>query len=184
MTRRFLRGSALLVLLLLTATIANPALAAHEEGPTFKWPRPLNFALIEAFDKNLSGSMWLMSKGLDPRLTTAKGNPLGAEFEPQDARIRGITPQSGGGGQGPLVPYRNPSPKFSRNILVTRDFSRVPFQTEPHLAVNPKDPEHLILGLIDYNFPGITTYNSIDAGVTWEGPYQVKYPSGDSGRRR
>ena len=181
MTRRFLRGSALLVLLLLTATTAGSALAAHEEGPTFKWPRPLDFPLIEAFDKNLSGSMWLMSQGLDPRLTTAKGNPLGAEFEPKDAQIRGITPQSGGGGQGPLVPYRNPSPKFSRNILVTRDFSRVPFQTEPHLAVNPKDPEHIILGLIDYNFPGITTYNSIDAGVTWEGPYQVKYPSGDLG---
>ena len=84
MTRRFLRGSALLVLLLLTAITANSALAAHEEGPTFKWPRPLDFPLIEAFDKNLSGSMWLMSKGLDPRLTTAKGNPLGAEFEPKD----------------------------------------------------------------------------------------------------
>ncbi|MDA0988274.1 MAG: BNR-4 repeat-containing protein [Chloroflexi bacterium] len=181
MTRRFLRASVLLILLLTTASLSNSALAGHEQGPTFSTPRPLDSSLMEAFQKNLSGSSWLMAEGLDPRLTTLKGNPLGREFPPQEAKIRGISPQAGGGGQGPLVPYRSPSPKFSRNILVTRDFSRAPFQTEPHLAVDPKDPEHLILGVIDYSFPGITTYNSIDGGATWEGPYQVKYPSGDLG---
>ena len=181
MTRRPLRIGALLVLLLITASLSNAALAKHDEGPTFTTPRPLDSSLMEAFQKNLSGSMWLIAQGLDPRLTTAKGNPLGREFPPQSPQVRGIAPQAGGGGQGPLVPYRSPSPKFSRNILVTRDFSRVPFQTEPHLAVNPKDPEHIILGVIDYNFPGITTYNSIDGGASWEGPYQVKYPAGDIG---
>ena len=181
MTRRFLRASTLLVLLLLTASLSNSVLAGHEQGPTFSSPRPLDSSLMETFQKNLSGSAWLMAEGLDPRITALKGNPLGREFPPQEAKVRGISPQAGGGGQGPLVPYRSPSPKFSRNILVTRDFSRVPFQTEPHLAVNPKDPEQLILGVIDYNFPGITTYNSIDGGATWEGPYQVKYPSGDLG---
>ena len=181
MTRRPLRIGALLVLLLITASLSNAALAKHDEGPTFTTPRPLDSSLMEAFQKNLSGSMWLIAQGLDPRLTTAKGNPLGREFPPQAPQVRGISPQAGGGGQGPLVPYRSPSPKFSRNILVTRDFSRVPFQTEPHLAVNPKDPEQIILGVIDYNFPGITTYNTIDGGATWKGPYQVKYPAGDLG---
>ncbi len=181
MTRRPLRIGALLVLLLITASLSNAALAKHDEGPTFTTPRPLDSSLMEAFQKNLSGSMWLIAQGLDPRLTTAKGNPLGREFPPQQPQVRGIAPQAGGGGQGPMVPYRSPSPKFSRNILVTRDFSRVPFQTEPHLAVNPKDPEQIILGVIDYNFPGITTYNSIDGGASWEGPYQVKYPAGDIG---
>lgn len=181
MTMRFLRASVLLMLLLTTASLSNSALAGHEQGPTFSTPRPLDSSLMEAFQKNLSSSSWLMAEGLDPRLTTLKGNPLGKEFPPQEAQIRGIAPQTGGGGQGPLVPYRSPSPKFSRNILVTRDFSRIPFQTEPHLAVDPKDPEHLILGVIDYSFPGITTYNTIDGGATWEGPYQVKYPSGDLG---
>jgi hypothetical protein len=122
-----------------------------------------------------------MANGLDPRISALKGNPLGREFPPQEAKVRGISLQAGGGGQGPLVPYRSATQKFSRNILVTRDFSRVPFQTEPHLAVDPTDPEHLILGVIDYNFPGITTYNTIDGGSTWQGPYQVKYPSGDLG---
>lgn len=181
MTRRFLTVSALLVLLLSTASLSNAALAGHEQPPKFSMPRPLDSSLMEPFQKNLSGSAWLMAEGLDPRLTTAKGNPLGKLFPPQEAQVRGIAPQASGGGQGPLVPYRSPSPKFSRNILVTRDFSRVPFQTEPSLAVDPKDPEHLILGVIDYNFPGITTYNTIDGGATWEGPYQVKYPSNDLG---
>ena len=181
MTRKFLRVSVLLILLLITASLSNSALAGHEQDPTFLTPRPLSSSLMEAFQKNLSGSAWLMAEGLDPRLNSIKGNPLGKEFPPQEPKVRGIAPQAGGGGQGPLVPYRSPSPKFSRNILVTRDFSRVPFQTEPHLAVDPKDPEHLILGVIDYAFPGITTYNTIDGGATWEGPYQVKYPSGDLG---
>ena len=137
MTRRFLRASTLLVLLLLTASLSNSVLAGHEQGPTFSSPRPLDSSLMETFQKNLSGSAWLMAEGLDPRLTTIKGNPLGKLFPPQDVEVRGISPQAGGGGQGPLVPYRSPSPKFSRNILVTRDFSNSPMQTEPMIAVNP-----------------------------------------------
>jgi hypothetical protein len=181
MTKRFLTTGVLLILLLITASLPNSALAGHEQEPKFSTPRPLDSSLMEAFQKNLSGSAWLMAEGLDPRLTTIKGSPLGKEFPPQEAKVRGVAPQAGGGGQGPLVPYRSPSPKFSRNILVTRDFSRVPFQTEPSLAVDPKDPEHLILGVIDYNFPGITTYTTIDGGASWQGPFQVKYPADDLG---
>ena len=181
MTRRFLTVSALLILLIIPASLPNSALAGHEQEPRFSTPRPLDSSLMEAFQQNLSGSVWLIAEGLDPRFNALKGSPLGEIFPSQEAKVRGISPQAGGGGQGPLVPYRSKADKFSRNILVTRDFSRVPFQTEPSLAVDPKDPEHLILGVIDYNFPGITTYNSIDGGATWEGPFQVKYPSGDLG---
>ncbi|MQF48583.1 exo-alpha-sialidase, partial [SAR202 cluster bacterium AC-647-N09_OGT_505m] len=181
MTRRFLTVSVHLILLFITASFPSSALAGHEQEPNFSVPRPLDASMMDAFQRNLSGSAWLITEGLDPRLTTLNGNPLGKLFQPQEAKVRGISPQASVGGAGPLVPYRDPSQKFSRNILVTRDFSRIPFQTEPSLAIDPKDPEHLILGVIDYSFPGITTYNSIDGGATWEGPYQVKYPIDDLG---
>ena len=114
MTRKFLRLSVLLILLLITASLSNSALAGHEQDPTFLTPRPLSSSLMEAFQKNLSGSVWLMAEGLDPRLNSIKGNPLGKAFPPQEPKVRGIAPQAGGGGQGPLVPYRSPSPDEAR----------------------------------------------------------------------
>ncbi len=132
-------------------------------------------SLMAPFKDYLSNTSWLIVNGLDPRV---KEGPMSEVFPPKELGTSGLSAQAGAA-QGPLVPYRSPSPKFSRNILVTRDFSPVPFQTEPSLAVDPKDPEHILLGAIDYNFRGITTYNSIDGGVTWEGPNQVKYPPDD-----
>jgi hypothetical protein len=181
MTRKFLSIAALLTLLLTMASLSGSALAGDEQNPELSAPRSLDTSLMEPIQNYLSGSVWLMTQGLDPRLSGIKGDPLSALFPPQDPKVRGISPQAGGGGQGPLVPYRSPSPKFSRNILVTRDFSRSPFQTEPSLAVDPKDPEHIILGVIDYNFGGISTYSTIDGGATWDGPRQVRYPADDLG---
>ena len=132
--------------------------------------------LMEPFKEYLSNTSWLIINGLDPRI---KDGPLSEAFPPKELGTSGLSAQAGAA-QGPLVPYRSPSQKFSRNILVTRDFSPVPFQTEPSLAVDPKDPEHILLGVIDYNFRGVTTYNSIDGGATWEGPNQVKYPPDDA----
>ena len=63
--------------------------------------------------------------------------------------------------------------------VLPQDFSQFTFQTEPAIAVDPKDPDHLLVGLIDYNFPGMVTYNSIDGGATWEGPQQAKFPRQD-----
>jgi hypothetical protein len=72
------------------------------------------------------------------------------------------------------VPFRNPAPAFSRNILISRNFGFSPFQTEPHIAFNPQDPEHLVVGLIDYNMGStMSTYTSFDGGARWQGPYQV-----------
>ena len=50
-----------------------------------------------------------------------------------------------------------------------------PLNTEPHIAVNPNDPEHLVLGTIDYNFPSMSSYVSFDGGETWDGPNQLRY---------
>ena len=73
------------------------------------------------------------------------------------------------------MPFRNPSPAFSRNIVVTQQVGLFPIQTEPHIVVNPNDPQHLVLGVIDYNFPAMSTYTSFDGGETWDGPNQVRY---------
>jgi hypothetical protein len=73
------------------------------------------------------------------------------------------------------VPFRSAAPAFSRNQIVTRQLGLFPIQTEPHVAVNPFDPEHLVLGTIDYNFPSMSTYVSFDGGETWDGPNQVRY---------
>ncbi|MBI3116843.1 MAG: exo-alpha-sialidase [Thaumarchaeota archaeon] len=74
-----------------------------------------------------------------------------------------------------LVPFRSPTQKFSRNVLLTRDYGQFPLQTEPSIAVNPKNPDHLVVGVIDYNFPNVVSYVTIDGGATWEGPFQPRY---------
>lgn len=131
----------------------------------------------------LSGPGWLMAQGIDPRpwLERPGWDPLTRlDWEKMDyplvSREPGPALQAG---PGVLVPYRSPAPAFSRDLLVTRDFGDLPLQTEPHLAVNPRDPEHLLLGVIDYNLPAIVAYVSIDGGVTWEGPRQIRYQRED-----
>ena len=64
---------------------------------------------------------------------------------------------------------------------MTRDFSGRTLQTEPTLAVNPQDPDHIVLSTIDYNFPSNSVYVSIDGGTSWEGPRQSKYLRDDLG---
>ena len=82
-----------------------------------------------------------------------------------------------GGGQGAVnqqVPFRNPAPAFSRNIIVTRAVGNYPYNTEPHIAVDPTDPEHLVLGTIDFNLNNVASYVSFDGGETWDGPRQTR----------
>ncbi len=122
----------------------------------------------------LSGRFWLISSGSDEFsfLLDRKDLPDGLE---------GIRAQAPGAGAVGLVPFRDPAAKFSRNILITEDFSGLPLQTEPHLAVNPKDPDHIVMGTIDYNFPNPTAYVSINGGESWEGPFQPRYPRSQAG---
>ena len=152
---------------------------------------PSPFTLLTPIRQMLSGPLWLMARGVDARqpLTGGLAN-------------RGLSPRPGvawhnmpeifvapplpatsapAAPSGQLVPFRDPAPAFSRDILVTRDFSNSPLQTEPHLAVNPNDPEHLLMGTIDYNFPNVSAYVSIDGGATWEGPHQPQFLREDAG---
>lgn len=133
----------------------------------------------------ISGPGWLMARGLDVRPNTdlPEWNPLTRQSLDQLTNpLAGLNaPLNQGGAPGVLVPYRDPAPSFSRTLLVTRDYSDRTLQTEPDIAVNPQDPDHLVLGVIDYNFPGNSVYVSIDGGANWDGPMQTKYVRDDLG---
>jgi hypothetical protein len=141
---------------------------------------------LEPIQHILSGSVSLVAQGIDNRMFMQGESfrtPDGANFSPLQSTLNVApnAPSLQAGGTGLLVPYRDPAPAFSRNLLVTRDFSARTLQTEPHIVVNPQDPEHLVLGTIDYNFPSNSVYVSIDGGESWEGPKQTKYLRDDLG---
>jgi len=138
--------------------------------------------LMRPIQDVLSGPGWLMAEGLDPRAWMERPgwDPLTRldweQVAPPPSRSPGPALQAG---PGVLVPYRSPAPAFSRDLLVTRDYGDELLQTEPHIAVDPYDPEHLLLGVIDYNFPATVAYVTIDGGLTWEGPKQIRYQRED-----
>ncbi|MCH7552601.1 MAG: exo-alpha-sialidase [Chloroflexi bacterium] len=137
----------------------------------------LGFAdILGGLNRSLSGPLWLVSENLDPRMLQRPGSDAltRLDFGSLDAYSGFQAPQSQGGG-GVLVPFRDPAPAFSRNVLLTRDFGNTPIQTEPSLAVDPKDPEHIVVGVIDFNFPSVAAYTSFDGGETWEGPFQTPF---------
>ncbi len=163
---------------------------ATEEAPSGLLASP--FTLLSPIQGLLSSSVWVTATGQDPRadrlLSSRTRQPgISAPGLAWDSLREVFTAPAAPpiapavqGGVG-LVPFRDPAPAFSRNILITRDFSDSPLQTEPSIAVDPNDPEHLLLGTIDYNFPNVSTYVSIDGGVTWEGPYLPNYLKDDLG---
>lgn len=138
--------------------------------------------LLAPVGQLLSGRPWLLTEGLDPGLVGRPGwDPL-TRMDWRSLPETFTAPDPGSGrpllqaaGAVELVPFRDPAPAFSRDVLVTRDFSQIPLQTEPHLAVNPNDPQHLIVSTIDYNFPSASTYVSFDGGDIWEGPFQSPF---------
>ena len=152
---------------------------------------PAPFTYLTPYSELLSSSVGIMARGLDPRgpltiANRARNNnapPPGLAWEAlPEVYVAPAAPPAAPAAQGAgLVPFRDPAPAFSRNILIPRDFSNSPIQTEPHIAVNPNDPDHLVMGAVDYNFPNISIYVSIDGGVTWEGPSQPPYLAEDIG---
>ena len=154
---------------------------------------PAPFTLLTPIRDVLSGSIWLMAKNLDPRASNIfrVGDTRGMAPSPglawsalREVFVPPGLPQTSAPAAPSaqaLVPFRDPAPSFSRDILITRDFSNSPMQTEPMIAVNPNDPEHLLLGTIDYNFPNVSAYVSFDGGATWEGPQQPHFLRDDLG---
>lgn len=148
-------------------------------------PGPVDF--LKPIGPQLSGRLWLLTQGLEPRLAAAlAGEREGEGFRGEYQRAMGLfraftNPLLQAPGAAALVPYREPGPAFSRGVLVTRDLGDIPIQTEPHLAVNPKDPDHLVMGVIDYNMASLVSYVSQDGGASWEGPFQAPYLLDDLG---
>ncbi len=167
---------ALVVVLAMLALLAPaPGRVAAEEPGEAGIPVG-DFRLLEPIQDALGGSSWLMAQGYDPRVGMGSverdagvGMDWGAYAAPAGGGSRA------GAAYAPLVPARSAAPAFSRNQIVTRQVGLFPIQTEPHIAVNPQDPEHLVLGVIDYNFPAMSSYVSFDGGETWDGPNQVRY---------
>ncbi len=165
----------------LALAVTAPGLAlAEEEGfidpdpsSVIRLPGATPADLLGPAGQVLSGQAWLAAGGPEAG--------SGAAYDPWSGAEVGGGERTQAAGAGAPVPFREPGPAFSRNILVTRDFSGAPFQTEPHLEANPEDPEHLVLGVIDYAFPSMSTYVSFDGGERWEGPNQVPYLLKDFG---
>ncbi|MEE8440617.1 MAG: hypothetical protein V3S41_02755, partial [Spirochaetia bacterium] len=183
MTSRHTRAiTVLLVLALMTSLTAGLVAQDPTAGIEIrKGGGPPNLGLLELMKNVLSGRAWLILEGLDPGLRRRPGwdsltrmdwRALGSDFSASGVSTLLPAMQSAGGF---LVPFRSPAPAFSRDILISRDFSSSTIQTEPHLAVHPDDPDHIVVGMIDYNFPSTTSYVTLDGGVSWEGPYQAGY---------
>lgn len=167
--------------LLMVATLSVPAAARDKVEIQVAPTRPSSASAIDMISPAgplLSGRPWLLTEGLDPSLLRRPGRDTLTRTD-WDVIERVSMPSTQAAGASGLVPYREPGPAFSRNILVTRDFGQVPYQTEPHLGADPLDPEHLVLGVIDYSFPSMSSYVTFDGGESWEGPYQVPYLAED-----
>jgi hypothetical protein len=165
----------LLLIAALIMTAAAPMFAertsAGEEGPVAIG----EFSLLQPISRSLGATSWMMSQGYDPRLWQVPGVSQRASVDLASFGATAAGVPRGGAAFAPPVPFRSAAPAFSRNQIVTRQLGLFPLQTEPHIASNPDDPEHLVLGVIDYNFPSMATYTSFDGGETWEGPNQVRY---------
>ncbi|MFL7810451.1 MAG: hypothetical protein AB8I80_17575, partial [Anaerolineae bacterium] len=134
--------------------------AAGEEGEGSPGQDPSNVIgllgaspadLLGPASQFLSGPAWLATKGVDP---SAGEMPT---YDPWTGTDLSSDVRTQAAGAGAPVPYRDPGPAFSRNLLVTRDYSNIPFQTEPMIEADPEDPQHLVLGVIDYAFPSMST---------------------------
>ncbi|MBA2597500.1 MAG: exo-alpha-sialidase [Chloroflexia bacterium] len=173
------RSFALRALAALLFSMIPPLATQAEEGGE---AIPIgDFRLLEPVENMLSAGSWVMATGQDPRLMDI---PTGGSARDVDWTGYGVVPGGNGARSGnyqPQVPFRSAAPAFSRNQIVSRQLGLFPLNTEPHLAVNPLDPEHIVLGVIDYNFPAMSTYVSFDGGETWEGPNQLRYFQEDFG---
>jgi hypothetical protein len=156
-----------LCLLLLTVPMVGLMPASAEEPGEGTSPNAAR--LLTPMSELLSGPSYLVANGLDPRIfDTARADA-----------IMGSGPVSNPGSfnaaSAQQVPFRNAAPAFSRNVILTQQLGYAPYQTEPHIAVDPLDPLHLVAGVIDYNFSGATAYVSFDGGATWDGPKPVRF---------
>jgi hypothetical protein len=162
------------LLLIVTSALPTPALAGESgnEGELRRLPT----TIVAPRSDLLSSIAAAAVEGLDPRWV---GNlPPGISFPQLDAAVNAAaagSARSTAGGLNQQVPFRNPAPAFSRNLMISRAVGNFPTSTEPHIAADPTDPDHLVMGVIDFNLPSIATYVSFDGGESWSGPHQPRY---------
>jgi hypothetical protein len=163
----------LAVLLPFLLSLVTPSSALAETTPPKQ--KLTSLVVTPPRPELLSGRAWLIFSGLDPVL---RPEPLGPNPEAQlgEPEGGGLSLQAPGAAATALIPYRDPSAKFSRNILVTLDKGRTPIETQPNFTVDPKDPNHIVVIGTDYNFQGLVSYVSIDGGATWDGPFPTRIP--------
>jgi hypothetical protein len=174
--------------LLFMLTLAGPQLTLAEGGAeggglagTSPGTIPLQ-GIIHPNGEHLSSSSWLATNAIDPEAgdKLIEQDPLAGWETPLGPGPTGGASYSSSAIQ--QVPFRNPAPSMSRNLLITRQLGYQTIQTEPSIAVDPTDPEHLVMGAIDYNLAGnIAAYTSFDGGETWQGPNRVRYFQEDFG---
>ncbi|MFL5761325.1 MAG: sialidase family protein [Thermomicrobiales bacterium] len=175
--------------LLVVVLLARPQLVLAEGGNeggglagTSPGTLPLT-GIIHPVSDNLSSSSWLFTNALDPEADgkLIEQDPLAGWESPLGAGpAAGASTNQRSAIQ--QVPFRNPAPSMSRNLLITRQLGYQTVQTEPSIAVDPTDPEHLVMGAIDYNLAGnIAAYTSFDGGETWQGPNRIRYFQEDFG---
>jgi hypothetical protein len=166
------------LLLMMSALVPIGASASEDPGNegAGELPRP-STSIISPPTELLSGIAAAAVTGEDPRWVGHL--PPGVSFPALNASVEaaaaGGNGQNGATGSHQQVPFRNPAPAFSRNLMISRAVGNYPTSTEPHIAADPTDPDHLVMGVIDFNLPSIAIYVSFDGGETWDGPHQPRY---------
>jgi hypothetical protein len=152
-----------LALILILLLLVPPALGEGDQKLEVKFGERPQLNLLEPIADLLSGPIWFRLKS--PNALREELTQPGLLAPPSP--VLQAAPAA-------LLPYREPSPAFSRTIIVSYDLGRFPFQVEPSIAVNPTFPDNVIVAAIDYQFFGLVAYRSIDGGLTWEGPRVVR----------
>ena len=123
------RSSLIALSVLLICSIALPILSVRAQEEEI--PRTGSPISSGGF---MNPSRQFLSNGALLALDQAMAYGL-AEPDPFYISVAGANANTGGGGSAQQVPFRNPAPAFSRNLLISRNFGYSPFQTEPHIAV-------------------------------------------------
>lgn len=166
-----------IVLLLVMSSLIPAGVSAADPGNNGAGEVPrVPTSIIAPPSDLLSGIAAAAITGQDPRW--AGHLPAGVSFPELNTAVDAAaagSARNGATGLNQQVPFRNPAPAFSRNLVVSRAVGNYPTSTEPHIAADPKDPNHLVMGVIDFNLPSIAIYVSFDGGQTWDGPHQPRY---------
>jgi hypothetical protein len=135
-------------------------------GPHVAAQQSISRELYAPFAEVLSATSWLLVTGQDPRHAAPGSAPFW------------------GNGQAPLAPSTAPTESQSApdpSLIVSQQLGLISATSDPSLAVDPRDSNHLLLAASAFDLPAIVTYASLDGGATWDGPRQVPYFPLDSG---